>query len=166
MPSFRPNMPHRALLLIEPERQVGVRRATNHGGIHPLRERLHQVGIGVGSRIDEDGMMPRMCLTRSLLTSRSFSSQSTDPGPTPISPHTASNPPLRQPAARWQPSDAYDDPTPPVRVAAQSRVEAGGRQSPAIGSPDKATGSAGKIDPGESASTELRLTASQIGYST
>lgn len=79
----------------------------------------------------------------------SFESRSPiDPDPAPISPATALNPPPRQKPARWNPSDAYDDPLPPAKngPASSNRIEVGGRRSPGVGSPDKGS-TMGKIDP-------------------
>ncbi|CAD6575227.1 MAG: hypothetical protein TREMPRED_001335 [Tremellales sp. Tagirdzhanova-0007] len=87
--------------------------------------------------------------------SESFSSESTvDPIPQ-LSPAPPQAVPLRQSPARWQPSDAFDDPIPPARTLSASspsmRVDVGGRRTPAVGSPGSAAGSpeksTGKIDP-------------------
>ncbi|EIW68928.1 hypothetical protein TREMEDRAFT_68867 [Tremella mesenterica DSM 1558] len=63
--------------------------------------------------------------------SESFSSDGTElPQPQP----RQAQPVLHQSAARWQPSDAYDDPLPPNRTLSGNRIEVTpGRRSPASG---------------------------------
>jgi hypothetical protein len=152
-PNSKLNTTPRALRPTDLQSPSGVKAAPNRGETLLPRAFLPREEDEEGSRTGgEHGMIrreSRATLRGIELTPRSFSSQSTDPGPTPISPHTASNPPFRQAAPRWQPSDAYDDPSPPIRVnSSGSRPEAGGRRSPGVGSPDKGQVS-GKIDPGE-----------------
>lgn len=147
-------MPRQTPSLTERESRNGATQAMSLGVILPQLELRHQAVVVVEIRTDvrHGETTLRKCL-QSCADSRSFSSQSTDPGPTPLSPHSAANPPIRQSAARWQPSDAYDDPSPPIRTGSVTRVEVGGRRSPAVGSPgvgspDKGGASVGKIDPG------------------